>query len=63
VQTFLDQAKTRNAELIDGNRGPEGKGYYLSPTLHLNPEAVYLINISEPTRRWMKYSMSFFDFK
>ena len=33
VQTFLD------AELIVGNRGPEGKGYYVSPTLVVNPDA------------------------
>jgi phenylacetaldehyde dehydrogenase len=39
VQTFLDEATSRNAELIVGNRGPEGKGYYVSPTLVVNPDA------------------------
>ncbi len=38
VQTFLDEAKSRNAELITGNRGPDGKGYYISPTLVVNPD-------------------------
>lgn len=38
VQTFLDEASL-NAELIVGNRGPEGKGYYVSPTLVVNPDA------------------------
>jgi phenylacetaldehyde dehydrogenase len=39
VQTFLDEAKSRNAELITGNRGPDGQGYYVSPTLVVNPDA------------------------
>lgn len=39
VQSFLDEATSRNAELIVGNRGPEGKGYYVSPTLVVNPDA------------------------
>lgn len=39
VQTFLDEAQSRHAELIIGNRGPDGKGYYVSPTLVVNPDA------------------------
>lgn len=39
VQTFLDEAKSLNAELITGNRGPDGQGYYVSPTLVVNPDA------------------------
>ncbi|WP_116397595.1 aldehyde dehydrogenase family protein, partial [Klebsiella quasipneumoniae] len=38
VQAFLDEAKAHNAELIAGNRGPDGKGYYVSPTLVVNPD-------------------------
>ncbi|MCV2513775.1 MULTISPECIES: aldehyde dehydrogenase family protein [Leclercia] len=39
VQTFLDEAQSGHAELITGNRGPDGKGYYVSPTLVVNPDA------------------------
>ena len=39
VQTFLDEAQSRHAELIIGNRGPDGKGYYVLPTLVVNPDA------------------------
>lgn len=39
VQTFLDEAKSQNAELITGSAGPGGKGYYVSPTLVVNPTA------------------------
>ncbi|MCP6600334.1 aldehyde dehydrogenase family protein, partial [Klebsiella pneumoniae] len=38
VQAFLDEAKAHNAELIAGTRGPDGKGYYVSPTLVVNPD-------------------------
>jgi phenylacetaldehyde dehydrogenase (EC 1.2.1.39) len=39
VQTFLDEAKSQNAELITGNAAPGGNGYYVSPTLVVNPSA------------------------
>lgn len=39
VQTFLDEAQSRQAELINGNQGPNGEGYYVSPTLVVNPDA------------------------
>jgi len=39
VQTFLDEAQSRQAELITGNRGPNDQGYYVSPTLVVNPDA------------------------
>jgi len=47
VQTFLDEAKSRNAELITGNRGPDGKGYYVSPTLVVNPDAALRLTREE----------------
>lgn len=39
VQTFLDEAKACHAELITGSSGPDGQGYYVSPTLVINPDA------------------------
>ena len=39
VQTFLDEAQSRQAELITGNRGPNDQGYYVSPTLVVSPDA------------------------
>ena len=47
VQTFLDEATARNAELITGNRGPDGKGYYVSPTLVVNPDAALRLTREE----------------
>lgn len=39
VASFLEQARQQNAELITGNAGPAGNGYYISPTLVVNPDA------------------------
>jgi phenylacetaldehyde dehydrogenase len=39
VQTFLNEAQSRHAELITGNRGPDSAGYYVTPTLVVNPDA------------------------
>ncbi|KAF1366670.1 aldehyde dehydrogenase family protein [Yokenella regensburgei] len=39
VQAFLHEAQQGRAELLSGNAGPDGKGYYVAPTLVVNPEA------------------------
>ncbi|KFD20446.1 aldehyde dehydrogenase family protein [Yokenella regensburgei] len=39
VQAFLHEAQQGRAELLSGNAGPDGKGYYVAPTLLVNPEA------------------------
>jgi phenylacetaldehyde dehydrogenase len=35
----LHEAEQNKAELIRGNAGPEGQGYYVRPTLVINPDA------------------------
>lgn len=37
VAAYLDDAKQHRAELICGNSGPKGEGYYIAPTLVINP--------------------------
>jgi phenylacetaldehyde dehydrogenase len=39
VQTFLNEAQLSHAELITGNSGPDKRGYYVAPTLVVNPDA------------------------
>jgi phenylacetaldehyde dehydrogenase len=39
VQTFLNEAQLSHAELITGNSGPDKQGYYVAPTLVVNPDA------------------------
>lgn len=39
VAAYLDEAKNRNAELISGASGPDASGYYIPPTLIVNPDA------------------------
>lgn len=39
VQAFLHEAQQGRAELLSGNAGPDSKGYYVAPTLVVNPEA------------------------
>ena len=38
VQTFLDEATTSNVEIHQGNDGPNNNGYYVRPTLVINPD-------------------------
>lgn len=38
VQAFLDDASAQHAELISGAQGPDPQGYYIAPTLVLNPD-------------------------
>ncbi|STM14915.1 phenylacetaldehyde dehydrogenase [Escherichia coli] len=37
--SFLDDAQAQQAELIRGSNGPAGEGYYVAPTLVVNPDA------------------------
>jgi phenylacetaldehyde dehydrogenase len=37
VLSFVEEAQKAGAELIQGKGGPQGKGYYVQPTLLLNP--------------------------
>ncbi|NIG73587.1 aldehyde dehydrogenase family protein [Cedecea neteri] len=37
VAGYLTQAEEQRAELISGNSGPQGNGYYIAPTLVVNP--------------------------
>ncbi|MBV8044914.1 aldehyde dehydrogenase family protein [Pluralibacter sp.] len=39
VAAFLHDAQQHQAELIHGNEGPNGQGYYIRPTLVVNPDA------------------------
>ncbi|HEI8867320.1 aldehyde dehydrogenase family protein [Serratia sp. AKBS12] len=39
VAAFLDDAKAKHAELIGGANGPAGDGFYIPPTLVINPAA------------------------
>ncbi|NIF57831.1 aldehyde dehydrogenase family protein [Enterobacter sp. Ap-916] len=39
VAGYLAQAQEQRAELISGNSGPQGSGYYIAPTLVVNPAA------------------------
>ncbi|WPU25265.1 aldehyde dehydrogenase family protein [Cedecea neteri] len=39
VAGYLAQAEEQRAELISGNQGPKGSGYYIAPTLVVNPSA------------------------
>lgn len=39
VADYLAQAEEQGAELISGNSGPQGSGYYIAPTLVVNPSA------------------------
>lgn len=39
VCSFLDDAQAQQAELIRGLNGPAGEGYYVAPTLVVNPDA------------------------
>jgi phenylacetaldehyde dehydrogenase len=39
IQGFLADARSQGAELITGQRAPDPHGYYISPTLVLNPDA------------------------
>ncbi|STW29859.1 phenylacetaldehyde dehydrogenase [Klebsiella michiganensis] len=37
VAAYLDEARQQKAELISGNVGPNAQGYYIAPTLVINP--------------------------
>ena len=39
VAAYLDDARQQKAELISGNIGPDTQGYYIAPTLVINPDA------------------------
>ena len=39
VAAYLDEARQQKAELISGNVGPNAQGYYIAPTLVINPDA------------------------
>lgn len=39
VAAYLHDAQQHNAELISGNAGPNAQGYYVRPTLVINPDA------------------------
>jgi phenylacetaldehyde dehydrogenase len=39
VAAYLDEARQQKAELISGNVGPDAQGYYIPPTLVVNPDA------------------------
>ena len=39
VCSFLDDAQAQQAELIRGSNGPAREGYYVAPTLVVNPDA------------------------
>lgn len=39
VASYLQDAKTKNAELISGAAGPDTQGFYIPPTLVINPDA------------------------
>lgn len=39
MRSFLDDAQAQQAELIRGSNGPAGEGYYVAPTLVVNPDA------------------------
>ena len=39
VAAYLAEARQQKAELISGNVGPNAQGYYIAPTLVINPDA------------------------
>ena len=39
VAAYLDEARQQKAELISGNVGPDAQGFYIPPTLVINPDA------------------------
>ncbi len=38
VNAFLEEARAHNAELLSGDAGPNNGGYYIAPTLVVNPD-------------------------
>ena len=44
VASYLQDAKAKNAELISGATGPDAQGFYIPPTLVINPDAA--LNLS-----------------
>ncbi|WP_244609869.1 aldehyde dehydrogenase family protein, partial [Escherichia coli] len=38
VAAYLDDARAKNAELIGGAAGPDANGFYIPPTLVINPD-------------------------
>ncbi|MGB8664010.1 MAG: aldehyde dehydrogenase family protein, partial [Serratia inhibens] len=38
VAAYLDDARAKHAELISGAAGPDAQGYYIPPTLVINPD-------------------------
>ncbi|TNV22528.1 aldehyde dehydrogenase family protein [Buttiauxella sp. B2] len=47
VASYLDDAHRHHAELITGNTVPNGEGYYIAPTLVVNPSAELRLNHEE----------------
>jgi acyl-CoA reductase-like NAD-dependent aldehyde dehydrogenase len=47
VAGYLEEAKGQHAELITGSAGPKGEGYYIAPTLVINPSAKLRLNHEE----------------
>jgi len=47
VASYLDDAQRKHAELITGNTAPKGEGYYITPTLVVNPSADLRLNHEE----------------
>ncbi len=39
VAAYLEEARQQKAELISGSAGPDAGGYYIPPTLVVNPDA------------------------
>lgn len=52
VQTFLNEAQLSHAELITGNSGPDKQGYYVAPTLVVNPDASLRLTREEVFGPW-----------
>ncbi|SQC93548.1 Phenylacetaldehyde dehydrogenase [Cedecea neteri] len=52
VAGYLAQAQEQHAEIISGNSGPQGSGYYIAPTLVVNPSASLRLAKEEVFGRW-----------
>ncbi|MBJ3816538.1 aldehyde dehydrogenase family protein [Shimwellia pseudoproteus] len=39
VASYLEDARQQHAEIVQGNRVPDGNGFYIAPTLVINPAA------------------------
>lgn len=61
VAAYLEEARQQKAELISGSAGPDAGGYYIPPTLVVNPDAGLRLSREEvfgPVVNWCEWPMA-----